>query len=205
VGTFEHTHIHTCNSQVMSHGSGRYRSTCYLLSCNSFCTSGDLQLQAPLSIGANDDDNIELSSLGLGRARAFHHCCPLAPAFHPASSCSQQQGQVLGPSSSSSLFPLLSPCPRSCCPVLIPSSLICPILAITGVIPRVVWPIVLLSVVLFHLLLAFHGSFPLNVLIHPIAPCFHPASSCLQQWLGVLPWWWLLLWLAGCHLIVISL
>jgi hypothetical protein len=195
VGTFEHTHIHahTHNPWVET-----VWVTCHHPSCNSSCISGDLQLQAPSSTGADDNNNITSSlSSGLDRARASHHCCPLAPAFCPVSSRSQWQGWVLGPLSSSSLFLLLSPCPHSCCP------LICPVLTIAGGIPHIVCSIVLLSVVLFHSSLAFHGLFPLAVLIRPIAPCFHPMSSCSQQWLGVLWWWWLLLWLVGCCLIVV--
>jgi hypothetical protein len=188
----------------MSHGSGGYRSTCHLPSCNSSCISGDPQLWAPSSTGADDDNNITSSSLsGLGRARASHHCCPLAPAFHPASSHLQWQGWVLGPSSSSSLFPLLSPCPHSCCPVLIPSS---PHLFMSSPSPvsslTLFGPLSSSLLSCFISLSAFHGSFPLTVSICPIAPCFHPMSSCLWQWLGVLWWWWLPLWLVGCCLVV---
>jgi hypothetical protein len=202
VGTFKHTHTcaHTHNPQVE-----RVRVACYHPSCNSSCISGDPQLRAPLSTEADDDNDIASSlSSGLDGARASHHCCPLAPAFHPASSHLQRQGQVLGLSSSSLSFPLLSPCPHSCCPlilILLSPCSSCP--HHRQCHPSHFCPIVLLSIVLFHLSSAFHGLFPLAVLICPVAPCFHPVSSCLQQWLGVLWWWWLLLWLAGCCLVVV--
>jgi hypothetical protein len=113
VGTFKHTHTHTHTHNPWVE---RVQVACHHSSCNSFCISEDPQLRAPSSTGADDNNNITLLLLsGLGRARASCHCCPLAPAFCPASSRSQRQGQVLGPSSSSLSFLLLSPCPHSCC------------------------------------------------------------------------------------------
>jgi hypothetical protein len=112
VGTFKHTHTctHIHNPRI----------ACHHPSCNSSCISEDPQLWAPSSTGADDDDNITLSSLsGLGRARASCHYCLLAAAFCPASSHSQWQGWVLGPSSSFLLFLLLSPCLHSCCPLIL--------------------------------------------------------------------------------------
>ena len=85
-------------------------------------------MQAPSSTGADDDDDImsSLSSM-LGRSKPPCHCHPLAPTFHPASSCSQWQGGCWGHRLSCSHC-----CPHCCCPLIlapvIPSSpcLSCP-------------------------------------------------------------------------------
>ena len=70
----------------------RSTSTCCLPSCNSSCISGDLQLQAPSSTGAGDDDNIVLLSLlslsGQCWGHCRSHCCPLVPAVAAPSSLS---------------------------------------------------------------------------------------------------------------------
>ena len=91
-------------------------------------------------------------------------------------------------------------------PLLSPHLLICPVPATAGVIPCIVCPIILISVVLFCLSSAFHGSFALAISqwphqSHPIAPCFHPISSCLWQHCcgggGGCHCGW-----EGCHLVV---
>ena len=111
-----------------------------------------------------------------GRPR-HSRCCPLVPA-------------VAAPRPRPYYRPLVRPVPTA-----------------AGVIPRVVCPVVLVSIVLFRSSSALHGSFPLVVSqwphrSRPIAPHFHPASSCSRQWLGVLLWWWLPLWLGGCRLVI---